>query len=516
MQVLPSKFAIPQTPTDVYIVGAFKGSPQNCEMVGVPFSIPTLDSKPLTVLDQNLKGLAGRALRELNFKGEVGESAAFRTDVETPAEHIVVVGLGEKQKFGLDAVRRASAIAIGKASELKAKTVSTTLHGLEFLSPEKAALELTEASLAATYRFDVYKSKQEGHDIKSLTIVEPFEDPSLSQGIENGISLGSAFADARSLARDIMNEPPNYMTPSKLAHMAENVANRNDLQYEIFDKGQCEKLGMRAFLAVAKGSEEPPKFIVMKYIPKGKPIRHIALVGKGVTFDSGGLSLKSNDSMQDMKFDKGGAAAVIGTMSALSTINPGVQITAIIPAVENMPSGSAVRPGDIVCAMNEKTIEIMNTDAEGRLILADAIAYAVSIGADEIIDIATLTGAVETALGQSYTGVMTNNQSLADKVIKAGNEAGEPMWQLPLCDDYREDIKSKVADIKNIGAKGMAGAQAGAVFLEEFTGQPEKPWVHLDIAGSGFPSKRIEERYGIVGPPGVGVRTLINYLTNYA
>ena len=500
-QMITSNAATPVA----YITGLFKGKTPS-----------TMQNKELVTLDQGLNGLITNSIQDEGFEGELGKYLIFRTN-ELP-QKIVVVGLGDENEFNLDAVRRASVSGIRAANEVKAKTVVSSLHAYGNLSLYEAALEITEASQSALYKFDKYQSNRKPNNIETLTIVA-YDEKKLRE-IEAGIKRGDTISKARTLARNIMNEPANYMTPIRLAATARQVAKENDLEIEVLDLDTCtEKYGMGAFKAVAQGSKEPPQFIIIKYIPKDKPRKHIALVGKGVTFDSGGLSLKQNDHMQDMRFDKGGAASVIATMSLMKELQPDVAITAIVPATENMPGGSAMKLGDIVRAMNGKTIEILNADAEGRLILADALSYAVSLGVDEIIDIATLTPEVALALGQSYTGLMSNNKELANKIIAAGNKGGEEIRQLPLHDDYRDDIKSRHADIKNIGRTVMigtlAGAQAGAVFVENFVvdskGNPT-PWVHLDISGTGWPNIKLEERYGLADPPGVGVRTFANYL----
>lgn len=471
-------------------------------------------------VDEALNGLIKKIIKEEDFKGKTGSILTIRTNESKTikAKKVIVVGLGKKSDFNLNAVRKASASAIRAAKKEKAKTVCSILHGAGEgkMDAKEAAQALTEVSQLALYEFVKYKSKDKNepkHEIQTLIIAEI--DRSKLKDIEAGIKRGNIVARAQKLARDLVTEPALSATPTKLANVARQVARENKLKIKVLDKAACKRLNMGAFLAVAQGSEEPPKFIEIKYTPTGKkkkPKKHIAIVGKGVTFDSGGLSIKPANSMETMKDDMSGAAAVIGTMSTMRELKPDVAVTMIVAATENMPSGTAYRPGDVIRAMNGKTIEVLNTDAEGRVTLADAISYVVKQKPDEIIDLATLTGACVVALGDTASGVMTNNQKLVEKLIKAGNETGERMWQLPLYDEDREKIKSDIADMINTGSKGKSGAQNGAVFIEKYVN--DIPWVHIDIAGPSWIDK--EDAYGPKGPTGVGVRTLINYLTNYA
>lgn len=466
-------------------------------------------------VDTALNGVLKKIIKEEDFKGKSGTTLVIRTNCEIPAKKVIVVGLGEKEKFNLDGVRKASAAGIRAGKREGAKTVCTILHGAGIgkIDPKEAAQAITEVSQLALYEFDKYKSKDKKEPKKEIqTLIIGEIDKSKLKDIEEGIKRGNIVARAQKLARDLVTEPALSATPTKLANTARQVAKENKLKIKILDREACRKLGMGAFLGVSQGSEQPLKFIEIKYTPKGKPKKHVAIVGKGITFDSGGLSLKPANSMETMKDDMSGSAAVIATMSTMKELQPDVAVTMIVAACENMPSGKAYRPGDVVRAMNGKTIEILNTDAEGRVTLADAVSYVVRQKPDEIIDLATLTGACVVALGDTANGVMTNNQKLADKIIKAGNEAGERMWQLPLYDEDREKIKSDIADMINTGSKGKSGAQNGAVFIEKFV--DDIPWVHIDIAGPSWIDK--ENEYGPKGPTGVGVRTLINYLTNYA
>ena len=465
-------------------------------------------------VDEALDGLIKKIIKEEDFKGKLGSTLVIRTNRLIPSKKVILVGLGKKKDFDLNSVRKASSAGIRCARREKTKTVCTILHGGgdRKIDLKDAAQAISEVSQLATYSYDKWKSKDKKEpkiEIQTLIIAET--DRSKLKDIEAGIKRGNVVAKAQSLARDMVNESPYTFTPTKLANIARKVAKENKLKIKVLDREACRKLGMGAFLAVAQGSEEPPKFIEIKYTPKGRAKKHIAIVGKGITFDSGGLSLKPSESMITMKDDMSGAATVIGTMSTMKELQPQVAITMIVAATENMPSGKAYRPGDVIRSMSGKTIEVLNTDAEGRVTLADAVSYVVRQKPDEIIDLATLTGACVVALGDTANGVMTNNQKLADKIIKAGNETGERMWQLPLYDEDREKIKSDIADMINTGSKGKSGAQNGAVFIEKYVN--DIPWVHIDIAGPSWIDK--ENEYGPKGPTGVGVRTLINYLMNY-
>ena len=324
--------------------------------------------------------------------------------------------------------------------------------------------------------------------------------------LEQGCKTGRIIAEANNLARDLINEPANYMTPSDLAKVAEKLAKTHGLGLTVLNREQIEKEGMGALLGVAQGSSQPPKLIVLSYKGHKKSSNTMGFIGKGITFDSGGISIKMSDNMWEMKGDMAGAAATMAALTAIAQLKPKVNVTAIIPATENLPGGKALKPGDILKAMNGKTIEVVNTDAEGRLILADALGYAVKQGLSPLVDIATLTGACHIALGDICSGILGNSQELIDKVVKAGAAAGERLWQLPMYEEYKEQNKSEVADIKNSGGR-WGGAITGAQFLSEFVG--DKPWAHIDIAGTFITSK--EHGYLVKGATGVGVRTLVNF-----
>jgi leucyl aminopeptidase len=327
--------------------------------------------------------------------------------------------------------------------------------------------------------------------------------------LKRGIERGRIIAEATNFAREVINEPSNVMTPTELARKAEEVAKNYGLEIEVLEEAHMKDLGMGSLLGVAQGSAEPAKLIVMRYTPKTASAETIAIVGKGITFDTGGISIKPSDGMEKMKYDMAGGATTIGAMRAIAQLKPAVNVLGIVPASENMPGGRAQRPGDVVRSMSGKTIEVINTDAEGRLILCDAISYARKLGATKIVDLATLTGAVSIALGDVYVAILGNNQEWIDAVIAAGKRTGEKLWQLPLTPEYREQIKSEIADIKNVGGR-KAGTITAAYFLREFV--DDVPWAHLDIAGTAWNDNG--KPYLSVGPSGVCVRTLVNLVCN--
>jgi leucyl aminopeptidase len=319
------------------------------------------------------------------------------------------------------------------------------------------------------------------------------------------MNKGRILSEATSLARDMVNEPANFMTPADMAEMATKLAETYGLEVSILERERMEELGMGALLGVAQGSQQPPKFIVLNYKEGDSDGIDIALIGKAITFDSGGISIKPSNGMEEMKGDMAGGASVIAAMGAIARLKPRINVLALVPATENLPSGAAIKPGDVVKSMNGKTIEVINTDAEGRLALADALGYANQNGAKLIVDVATLTGAMQIALGDVCTGAFGNDQELVDGIIAAGAEAGEKIWQMPMYEEYKELNKSSVADVKNVGGR-MAGSITAAQFLAEFAGDTR--WVHLDIAGTFMADKT--KGYLVKGATGVPVRTLVN------
>ena len=381
----------------------------------------------------------------------------------------------------------------------------------EGVPARQRAQAVAEGAILGTYRFDKYLKEKNGKALGAVAVVEP--DRRQQALAREGVRLGEIWAQATCAARDLVNEPANVVTPTYLAGRAEEIARAGRLKVRVLERDDCATLGMGAFVGVAQGSQEPPKFIHLTYAPRGRARKRVALIGKGITFDSGGLDLKTADGMLRMKDDMSGAAAVLAVFQALPRLRLPLEVHGLIAATENMPSGTAQRPGDIVRAMNGLTVEIGNTDAEGRLTLADALAYAAKeIEPDEMIDMATLTGAVVMALGLGLSGVLGSQDAITERVLAAADAAGERMWRLPLHEEYKDGLKSDVADLNNISSQRGGGAIVAALFMREFTGGI--PWVHLDIAGTAFTEKELP--LGPKGGTGVAVRTLLTYLMRLA
>jgi len=458
-------------------------------------------------LDRKLDGRLSAMLEAEKFEAKPGQITQLYTGGGIGAARVLVVGLGEKKKGDAEAVRRAASAAMRRARDLGATSAAVFMPA-DGLDARQRAHAIVEGALLGTYRFDRYLKEKSNKAITTLAVVE--SERRSRAAARDGLRLGEVWADATCLTRDLVNEPANVVTPSHLAERAAELAKGSAVSVKTLEREDCAKLAMGAYLGVAKGSEEPPKFIHLTYAPRGRARRRVVLIGKGITFDSGGLDLKSADGMLRMKNDMSGAAAVLGVFHALPRFKPPVEVHGLIAATENMPSGTAQRPGDIVRAMNGLTIEIGNTDAEGRLTLADALAYAVAeIKPDEMIDLATLTGAVVIALGQSVSGVMASHDGLAERVLAASRAAGEPMWRLPLHDEYKDGLKSDVADLNNVSSQRGAGAIVAGLFMRDFTAGI--PWAHLDIAGTAFGER--EHPLGPKGGTGVAVRTLLTYLS---
>src|SRR5439155_1478553 len=412
------------------------------------------------------------------FASKPAHVTHVHTGGRMPAGRVVVVGLGKRVELTLETIRHAAAAGLRRARDLGAKSAALEVLG-DRLPTRSRAHAATEGALLGAYTFDRYKREKTDKRVESLTIVEP--DARGRREVADGARTGEVFAEATCFARDLVNSPANDVHPTYLAQVAGEIAKEAGLGLTVFDRAECQKMGMGLFLGVAAGSEQPPKFIHLSYTPPGRRRRRVAVIGKGITFDSGGLDLKPAEGMLRMKDDMSGGAAVLAIMRALPRLAPTVEVHGLIAATENMPSGSAIRPGDVLRAMNGTTVEIGNTDAEGRLTLADALCYArEKVRADEIVDMATLTGACVVALGPSCSGLFANDQRLADRLLAAAESAGERVWQLPLFDEYREHLKSEVADCNNVGPAGGGAITAGLV-LKEFAG--DAPWAHLDIAG---------------------------------
>ncbi len=456
-------------------------------------------------IDEALGGAISRLISQGEIKGKLGEITLVHSLGRLPSPRVVVAGLGKRQGLSPDRVRRATAETCRYLQRRWVETVATTVPGAEGM--EAAAQAMTEGALLGVYSFRRHMTGEvEQGEIRELIIVGDG-----AANLPQAIGKGRVLAGATNLARDMANEPANFMTPGDMAQVAAGLAETHQLELDILEREQMQELGMGGLLGVAQGSRQPPKFIVLRYKGSDAGGVDVALVGKGITFDSGGISIKPADKMEEMKGDMAGGAAVMAAISAIAQLKPKADVAAIVPATENLPGGSALKPGDIIRTMNGKTVEIISTDAEGRLILADALAYATRLGARSVVDVATLTGAMRVALGDVYTGVLGTSQELVSRVIAAGAEAGELIWQLPLHEEYKGQIKSEVADIKNAGSR-FGGAITAAHFLAEFVG--DTPWAHLDIAGTSLSEK--EQGYHPKGATGVPVRTLVNLVLSPA
>jgi len=461
---------------------------------------------PAARVDKALGGLLSAVLAEEKFEGKLGRTLVVQTHGRIPSKRVIAAGLGPKPTATLDQLRQAAAAVVRQASQVHAAHVVLPGAALGAFPVDAITQARVEGAALGAYRFARYKRDEDGQ-VSRVTLLA--SDPAQQKAVEDGVARGRVFADATAFARDLVNEPPNQLPPVRLAEIAAEAARKAGLRCTVLDVEAMKALGMGAILAIGSGSEQPPRMIVLEYTPP-KATRFVALVGKGVCYDSGGFNLKTQD-LEWMKADMAGGAAVIATMQALPAVRSPVRVLGVVAAVENVVSGRAVKPGDIVRAMNGKTIEINNTDAEGRVILADALSYAAQQQPDEIIDLATLTGSAMVALGYLAAAVMSNDQPLVQRLLDVSQQTGERMWQLPLYDEFLENMRSLVADLRNSGSR-YGGAQKGAIFLREFV--EGRPWAHVDIAPTAF----LERDEGMnpylpKGATGYGVRTLLTYLS---
>jgi leucyl aminopeptidase len=429
------------------------------------------------------------------------------------AKRVIIVGLGSQEKITTQAILRASATAARHAQSAGAHTIVLAMHPiLPSLDWEQALQAEVEGTLLGLYTFRKYQHSENNQNGKGVSEIRLLAEDTERERYEHAIHHGCVLAEATNFARDLVNEPPNVLTPAELANRAVTMAKQFGLEYEVLDKAQIEELHMGGLLGVSQGSAQPPRFIILRY--RGAPQsadKGMALVGKGITFDTGGISLKPADRMDEMKGDMAGAAAVIATMQAIAVLKPHVNVTGLIATCENMPSGTAYRPGDILRIMDGKTIEIVNTDAEGRLTLADALSYASKEGLSPIVDLATLTGGIVVALGKTMTGLFCNDEQLTDEILAAGRIAGEKFWSMPLDEEYAEQIKSDIANIKQTGGRAASSVTAAKI-LEQFVGNAK--WAHMDIAGTSYLDS--PKPYQEKGATGVGVRTLTELILRLA
>jgi leucyl aminopeptidase len=468
--------------------------------------------EPITGRAAELDKALGGALKKIATSGELTGKTLEFTLLHSPAglkaARLMVVGAGKREQLNAATLRKIAGASLRSLKAKSAKNIAF-LAG-EGLSAEDAAQAIAEGLITGDFETDKYKTDKKDKKVESVSLVG-FSDADKA-GAEQGLNRGRIIAESQNFARDLINEPSNKLTPRVLAEKAQAMAKESGLAADVLDEKKIAELKMGALLSVAQGGPEPPRVIVVTYTPAnakpGAPV--IGLVGKAVTFDTGGISIKPADGMEKMKYDMAGGATMLGAMRAIAALKPSVKVICVVPATENMPGGTAQKPGDIQTAMSGKTIEVLNTDAEGRLILADAITYAKQLGVTHIVDAATLTGAIVVALANVNVGVFSGaDQSWTDKLLASAKAVGEKMWQLPMDDEYREFIKGSFADIQNIGSGKGGGSITGAWFIREFAG--DTPWIHLDIAGTAWNDDA--KPWLAKGPTGVGLRTLVHLVS---
>ncbi len=458
--------------------------------------------------DKALGGLISKLIAKGEITGKKASSTIIHSFGKLNVDRVLVMGLGKKEDFDLYVSRVVAASAIRTAKKIKAKVVATIVHGAGIggLDPAQACSALCEVSLINEYELKSYKSKDENDKITELLVVE--SDKAKAGKYGAAAKNAEIICSSINKARDLVFAPSNLLTPTDFAGIAKKVASANRLKIKVLGKKEIIKLKMGLLWGVAIGSDEEPKVVVLEHNGSYSKDK-FALIGKGITFDSGGISLKPSRKMDEMKTDMAGAAAMLYAMEAISKLKIKKNIMAIIPLTENIPSSKALKPGDVVTGMSKTTVEIISTDAEGRMILADAVTYAKNNGAKKIMDFATLTGACVVALGDVASGVLGNDEEMIKAAIAAGEKSGERLWHLPLYKEYREYLKSDVADIKNASDLGKAGTSSGATFIKEFV--KDTPWVHIDIAGTADLDRTVGHLPK--GPTGVGIFTAVNYLS---
>jgi leucyl aminopeptidase len=467
----------------------------------------------LSELDQVTGGIIKSVIESEELKGKEGDIVYVHLagGGGVKAQRLLLIGVGERDAYKLPQVAQFAGTAARYLRGKNVKTVAVVPRAEG--DAERVSAAVAEGAITSLFELDKYRTsdKEERQLDRVVAVVEGADGDALGRGAERGRIIGESV----NFTRELANEPGGYLTPSDMADRAREIAEQFGLSLEVLDEARMEQEGMGALLSVSRGSEEPAKLIVLKYLPREASQQSadnlLAFVGKGITFDSGGISLKPGENMELMKYDMSGGAAVLGAMRAIAQLKPGVPVLGLVPASENLPSGKATKPGDVVRAMSGKTIEVINTDAEGRLILSDAICYAKKLGAKRIVDMATLTGAVSIALGDVNAAILGTDQALIDEVIEAGREVGDKYWQLPLDKEYSKQIKSEIADIKNVGGR-KAGTITAAAFLKEFA--DGVAWAHLDIAGTAWGDDA--KPYRAKGPTGIAVRTLINMVERAA
>lgn len=488
MKIQPSNTPLLEWAGDSLAIGLFEDA---VELTG-----------ELAKLDEQFAGVLKELIAEEEFTAKAYSTIFTRVSAGSPIRKVILVGLGKPEALKLETLRRAAAAVARVAKKQKSKNLGLSLP-LWDNKPAETAQAIAEGTQLALYQDIRFKSEPEDKGAKIETV-----DLLGLSGQEAAIILANQIVSGVNLARELVAAPANEVTPITLAETAQAIATEHSIQVEILEREDCEKLGMGAFLGVAQASELPPKFIHLTYKPEGTPRRKLAIIGKGLTFDSGGLNIKGAGSgIEMMKIDMGGAGATLGAAKAIAQIKPDVEVHFISAATENMISGHAMHPGDILKASNGKTIEVNNTDAEGRLTLADALVYADKLGVDAVIDLATLTGACVVALGEDIAGLYTPDDAIASQLEQAAESAGEKLWRMPMEEKYFEGLKSGIADMKNTGPR-PGGSITAALFLKQFI--KDTPWAHLDVAGPVWTDK--ENGYNNAGATGYGVRTLVNWV----
>ena len=487
------------------------------------------DAEPLPALlttSDAVTNAAAKVLATGEFKATLGETLLLHAPGGLKAERLLVVGLGKAEALSVDEVRKGAGAAVRAAKPLGVRDVAIAFPEDHALSDEHLetlpcmllSRALVEGAELSENDWDTYRSERKDRSVRTLSVITNESEKSARAEIQDGFDTGLIVAAAQNFTRSLVNEPGNVLTPTELGRRAAAMCAEVGIKCEVHSTAKLKELGMGAFAAVAQGSEEPPALIVMTYEPQlkkgetaaeGAPV--LGLVGKGITFDTGGISIKSADGMEKMKCDMAGAGAMIGAMRAIAQLKPKVKVIGVVCSAENMPDGKAFKPGDVVTAMSGKTIEVVNTDAEGRLVLADGLHYAKTLGCTHLIDAATLTGACVVALGILNVGLFSNDEPTWQKFTDAAKISGEKFWRLPCTDDYKEQIKSQIADMMNTGKNRWGGAISAAMFLKEFVG--DTPWVHLDIAGCAWNDE--SKPWIANGPSGIAVRSVLEWVRTY-
>ncbi len=488
----------------------------------VVFAADTATAEPASpALLTNSEALLSAATPWLNngeFKAALGETLLLHAPSGLKAERLLIIGLGKAATLGIHQLRKGAGVAVRFAKPRSIRDLAISFPQNKSLPAKLAARALAEGALLAEFDIDTYRSDRKDLSVHSVTVLHQQSD---SAELQQGFDEGLIVAESQNFARTLVNEPGNVLTPTELGKRAAAMAAEVGLACEVHSRAKLDELKMGAFISVTQGSPEPPALIVMRYEPADAPAADtpvLGLVGKGITFDTGGISLKPGDNMEKMKYDMAGAAAMIGAMRAIALLKPAVRVICVVCSAENMPDGKAFKPGDVVTAMSGKTIEIINTDAEGRLVLADGLFYARTLGATHLINAATLTGAIGVALGLLNAGLFSNDDETTQQFMDTLTTTGEKYWRMPCTDDYRDQIKSQIADIRNTGATRYGGATTAAMFLKEFVAEtpqlPAAKWIHLDIAGTAWSDD--SDPWISRGPTGMAVRSITEWVRSYS